>query len=93
MTKRMAIFRSKGRRSQKKVFRAKGRKGTTKSFSKRKGSAIKNMMFDIKKLKKTIETKSVVIQIARGNEYGHNALQMVNSNFLGTVSGIEDLCV
>ena len=39
---------------------------------------------------KTIETKSGVIQIPDGTEYAHNALNMVNNNFLGTQPGIAD---
>jgi len=38
----------------------------------------------------TIETKSGVIQIADGTEYGHNAINIVNNTFLGTTAGITD---
>jgi len=51
---------------------------------------LSNMVYDIKKLKRTIETKSGVIQVTDGTEYWHNAINMVNNSFLGTVSGIED---
>jgi len=50
----------------------------------------KTLIRDVKKLKKTIETKSGVIQVADGTEYGHNAINIVNNTFLGTISGIED---
>jgi len=44
----------------------------------------------VKRLDRTIETKSGVIQVTDGTEYGHNALNMVNNTFLGTTNGTLD---
>jgi len=41
-------------------------------------------------MESTIETKSGAIQVADGTEYGHNAITMVNNNFLGTTNGTLD---
>ena len=40
----------------------------------------------VKRLDRTIETKSGVIQVTDGTECGHNALNMVNNTFLGTTN-------
>jgi len=77
--------------TRKKMFRAKGRKGTTtKKYKRKAGPSLRAIAAKVNKLSKTIETKSGVIQVTDGTEYGHNAINMVNNNFLGTVSGIED---
>lgn len=44
----------------------------------------------IKRIDRTIETKSGVLQISDGTEYGHNALNIVNNIFLGTLNGTLD---
>ena len=44
----------------------------------------------IKRLDRTLETKSGVIQVTDGTKYGHNALNMVNNTFLGTTNGTLD---
>ena len=69
----MGIFRAKGRRTQKKLFRAKGSKGRTNVFpNKKRKLSVRALAVTLKKMAKTIETKSGTRTITDGQEYLHN---------------------
>ena len=73
--------------------RLKARRAKAKKVVSRKptfSSSIATLSRKVSKLSKTMETKSGVIQIADGTEYGHNAINVVNNNFSGTLSRIMD---
>jgi len=77
----MAVFKSKGRRTQKKTFRARGRTGSKNAFPKRKrmtGLTLQSVAKRLNRMTKTIETKSGVRTISDGTEFLHNNVYIDN---------------
>jgi len=89
----MAVFKSKGRRTQKKTFRARGRTGSKNPFPKKRksGLTLQAVAKRLNRMTKTIETKSGTRTITDGTEMRHNNIYNISSTFLQTTNGTMDV--
>jgi len=76
-------IRTKGRRPANQVGSAPSRK--------RKGESIATLSKKLRKITKTIETKTGVTAITDNLGFQHNNMRIVNSTFLRTVAGVDDV--